>query len=144
MASEPVKPAILALGHHRPCFVAAEIGVNHNGDMSLAHKMIAAAAAAGADGVKFQNYAVDDFLSNKRLTYSYLSQGKQITESQWDMFKRCELSTEQLVELKQHCDELGLCFFSTPTSRAGVEVLIDLGVPLLKNGSDFLTHLPLI
>lgn len=132
------------IGPDQPCFIAAEIGLNHNGDMELAIKSIEAAAAAGADGVKFQNYATADFLLDDALTYSYQNQGKEITESQWAMFKRCELSNAQLEELKSHCDRVGVVFFSTPTSEAGVKTLERLDSALIKNGSDYLTNLELI
>lgn len=132
------------IGPGQPCFIAAEIGINHNGDMALAKSMIDAAAEAGADSVKFQNYKTEDFLSDRTLTYTYRSQGKEITESQFDMFKRCELTALQLQELRLHCEAKGVVFFSTPTGKDGIEDLVKAGAPLLKNGSDYLTHLPLI
>jgi N-acetylneuraminate synthase/N,N'-diacetyllegionaminate synthase len=134
----------LNLGPDQPCFIAAEIGLNHNGDMELAFKSIEAAADAGADGVKFQNYATADFLQDGTLTYTYQNHGKEITETQWEMFKRCELSVAQLEELKNHCDRVGVVFFSTPTSEMGVKILESLDVGLIKNGSDYLTNLDLI
>jgi N,N'-diacetyllegionaminate synthase len=132
------------IGSEQPCFIAAEIGINHNGDMLLAKRMIDAAVDAGADAVKFQNYRTEDFLSDRALTYTYESQGKQVTEPQFDMFKRCELSVPQLKELLQHCESRGVVFFSTPTGEDGIRDLMEAGAPLLKNGSDYLTHLPLI
>ncbi|MEX6780123.1 N-acetylneuraminate synthase family protein [Limnospira fusiformis] len=132
----------LGLGY--PVLIAAEVGINHNGDMNLAHQAIDAAAAAGADAVKFQNYETSDFLEGNNLSYTYESQGQKVTESQWEMFKRCELSVTQLAELKKHCDQVGVIFFSTPTSEAGIEILQRLKCPVLKNGSDFLTNLDLV
>lgn len=132
------------IGEGQPCFIAAEIGINHNGDPNLAHRSIDAAADAGADAVKFQNYRTEDFLADRTLTYQYVSGGRSVTESQFDMFKRCELAPEYLRELRDHCEGRGVVFFSTPTSAEGVEELVRLGVPLLKNGSDYLVHLPLI
>jgi N,N'-diacetyllegionaminate synthase len=122
----------------------AEIGINHNGDMALAEEMVRAAASAGADAVKFQNYTTEDFLSDHSLTYTYRSQGREITESQFAMFKRCELTDADLVRLKACCDAYGVWFFSTPTSPAGVDALVRAGAAYLKNGSDYLGHLPLI
>lgn len=132
------------IGEGQACFVAAEIGINHNGDLNLAHRSIDAAADSGADAVKFQNYHTEDFLSDRSLTYEYVSQGKTVVESQYEMFRRCELSPSSLRELKEHCDRRNVIFFSTPTSEKGVADLVSLGVLLLKNGSDYLGHLPLI
>jgi N,N'-diacetyllegionaminate synthase len=132
------------VGEGQPCFIAAEIGINHNGDLELAHRSIEAAANAGADAVKFQNYRTEDFVADRTLLYEYKSQGTAVTESQFDMFKRCELAPEHLRELRDHCEQRGVVFFSTPTSVGGVHDLVCLGVPLLKNGSDYLVHLPLI
>jgi len=124
--------------------LVAEIGINHNGDISLAEEMVQAAADAGADAVKFQNYRTEDFLSDHSLTYTYTSQGQEITESQFQMFKRCELSRADLDHLKKCCDFAGVEFFSTPTSNEGIEDLKQVGASWLKNGSDYLGHLPLI
>ena len=132
------------IGDGQPCFIVAEIGINHNGDFDLATRMIKAAAGAGADAVKFQNYRTEDFLADRTLTYTYKSQGREVTESQWDMFARCEPKADWLARLKKICDEREITFFSTPTSEEGVRDLVEVGVPLLKNGSDCLTHLPLL
>jgi N-acetylneuraminate synthase/N,N'-diacetyllegionaminate synthase len=132
------------VGGGAPALIVAEIGINHNGNMDLARRGIEAAAAAGADSVKFQNYKTEDFISDRTLTYTYKSQGREVTESQLDMFKRCELTREQLGELKAHCDRVGVIFHSTPASDATLADLIAIGVPVLKNGSDFLQHVPLI
>jgi len=141
---QPIQIAKRLVGEGQPCFIAAEIGINHNGDLTLAHRLIDAAAEAGADGVKFQNYRTEDFISDRSLTYAYASQEEIIVESQYDMFKRRELPPEALFELRGHCDHRELLFFSTPTSEIGVKDLIRAGALLLKNGSDYLVHLPLI
>jgi N-acetylneuraminate synthase/N,N'-diacetyllegionaminate synthase len=132
------------LGGEAPCFIAAEIGINHNGDLDLARAMIDAAARAGADGVKFQNYRTEDFISDRTLTYSYERDGERYDVSQFDLFKRCELDEHALRMLADHCRRAGVVFFSTPTGEAGLRDLLAAGSPLVKNGSDYLTHLPLI
>jgi N,N'-diacetyllegionaminate synthase len=132
------------LGPGAPCFIAAEIGLNHNGDPELAHQLIDAAADAGVDGVKFQNYRTEDFLHDRSLTYEYVSAGNTVVESQYEMFKRYELPDDVWPALREHCDRRGVIFFSTPTSEVGVTQLVKLGVPLIKNGSDYLQNLPLI
>jgi N-acetylneuraminate synthase/N,N'-diacetyllegionaminate synthase len=133
-----------AIGAGSPCLLIAEIGINHNGDMELARRSIAAAAHAGADAVKFQNYRTEDFISDRSLTITYTSQGKRVTEPQYDLFKRCELTPGNLGMLKAECDRHGVMFMSTPTSAEGVRELVRVGAPILKNGSDYLSHLPLI
>jgi len=132
------------VGEGQPCLIAAEVGINHNGDIALAHRSIDAAVEAGADALKFQNYRTEDFISDRSLIYEYVTQGKTVVESQYDMFKRCELEPRQLSELREHCDRRGVIFFSTPSSESGIGDLIKAGSPLLKNGSDYLVHLPLI
>lgn len=132
------------IGPGQPCFVAAEVGINHNGDLALAHRLVDAAADAGADGVKFQSYRTEDFVSDRSLVYEYVSQGQTVVEPQFEMFKRYELAQDALLELRRHCDERGLVFFSTPTSEEGIDELVRVGAGLMKNGSDYLVHLPLV
>lgn len=129
------------IGPGLPCFIVAEIGINHNGDLALGEEQIAAAAESGANGVKFQNYVTEDFLSPQTiLTHSYFSQGKRVEESQYQMFKRCELNFEKLARFKEICDKYKVVFHSTPTGRSGIDDLKRLGTVVLKNGSDYLTH----
>ena len=125
-------------------FIVAEIGINHNGDMNLAKNMILAAKESGADAVKFQNYKTEDFVLDRTVEYTYLSKGEKVTEKQFDMFKRYELNFDQLKELKSYCDDIDITFFSTPTGKQGINELIQLGVSVIKNGSDFLQNLPFI
>ncbi len=133
------------IGHGQPVFIVAEIGINHNGDMNLAKQMIDAAARAKVDSVKFQNYITEDFLSSDTtLEWEYENTNGTVRESQYDMFKRCELSEANVQELKDYCDEVGIVFHSTPTSKKGVDLLARVGSPILKNGSDFLTNSSLL
>ena len=125
-------------------FIVAEVGINHNGDMALARESIIAAAEAGADSVKFQNYRTEDFITDRGLIFEYRSQGHTIKEPQFDMFKRCELTRDQLGFLVDECSSAGILFHSTPTSVEGIRDLQNVGCSILKNGSDFLTNLRLI
>lgn len=143
----PLHPVMIgkrAVGSGHPAYVVAEIGINHNGDLDLARQMIDAAHDAGADAVKFQNYRTEDFISDRSLTYTYQSQGSSVTEPQYDMFKRYELSDRQVLELADYSRSTGIDFHSTPTGPEGIAILRKAGVGVLKNGSDFLGHLPLI
>ncbi len=132
------------IGVNQPCFIVAEIGINFNGSIDLAKKTIDAALLSGADAVKFQNYKTEDFLIDRSLTYAYTSQGKNIVESQYEMFKRNELTSKDLTELKKYCDTKKIIFFSTPTGTDTLKELVNLKVALIKNSSDYLTNLPFI
>jgi N,N'-diacetyllegionaminate synthase len=128
----------------RRSLLIAEVGINHNGDWELAKQSIELAAQAGATAVKFQNYCTEEFISDRTLTYEYISQGQRVVESQFEMFKRLELPSKWIPELKAICDQNHVLFLSTPTGSTGLEDLIRVGTPMLKNGSDFLQHQPLV
>jgi N-acetylneuraminate synthase/N,N'-diacetyllegionaminate synthase len=132
------------VGDGHPAYIVAEIGINHGGDIALAIRMIDAAKKSGADAVKFQNYKTEDFVPTRNETHTYISQGKSITEPQFDMFKRFELNDKQVTEIAEYCNSENIDFHSTPTNRDGVSLLKNLGVSVLKNGSDYLSNLPLI
>lgn len=120
--------------------VVAEIGINHNGQEDLAHRLIDAAADGGADAVKFQHYAADDFVSSPGLTYEYLNaEGQTVSVLQREMFEHFELGFESLPRLVAHCRARNVFFSSTPTSPHGVDELARAGADFLKNGSDFIT-----
>ncbi len=132
------------VGPGRPVLVVAEAGINHNGDLEMARRMVEAAARAGADAVKFQAYHSEEFLSSRDLTYTYVSQGREVTESQYDMFKRCEFGREEFLLLRDDCRGKGLIFFATATDFQASDMLLGLGVPALKVGSDDLVHHPML
>jgi N-acetylneuraminate synthase/N,N'-diacetyllegionaminate synthase len=66
------------VGEGEPALLTAEAGINHNGDIKLAHQLVDAAANAGADAVKFQNYRTEDFVTDRTLTYKYVVQGREV------------------------------------------------------------------
>ena len=143
MKSINISPEV-TIGAEAPPFLIAEIGINHNRDLTLADEMIAAAAEAGAHCVKFQNYLTEDFVADPKQQYSYISSGKEVTESMFEMFKRYEVDRDFLEHTKATCDQYGVIFTSTPTNLNGIKDLVDLGAPLLKNGSDYLTNLEVV
>lgn len=132
------------IGEGSPVFVIAEAGVNHNGDLETARRMVKAAAEAGADAVKFQTFRAEDFVSSPAVSYSYESQGKKVTEPILDMFRRLELPRSWHEELLKYARSLGLIPFSTPQDLEAVELLLSLDVSLFKVGSDDLTNLPFL
>ena len=86
-------------------FIIAEAGINHNGSVEKAVKMVKTAKNAGVSAIKFQTFKAHELISDSSLTYTYTSQGKSITESQLDLFKRCELSNDDFYKIKKICDE---------------------------------------
>ncbi len=124
--------------------IIAEIGLNFNGSIPLALKTIEAAKACGCDAVKFQNFKVESFIHQRSEFWEYENDGVKIKERQYDMFKRHELSFADLLALSMYAKEIGIGFGSTPMCRSGVDELVMLGVPWLKNGSDCLQDLGLI
>lgn len=127
-----------------PPYCIAEVGINHNGDLAIAKQMIGAAKAAGADAVKFQTFKAEEFCGDPNQTFTYQSQGKAVTESMLAMFQRCELPTVSWREIKAHCEAVGITFFSTPQNLSDFELLMEIGVPAIKVGSDDFTNLPLL
>lgn len=125
-------------------FIIAEAGINHNGDMELAKKMVLTAKDSGADAVKFQTFYAKDFVQDRSVTYTYKSQGKEITEPIIDMFERAEFSAEEWKELKQFCDDQSVLFLSTPGNVSDLELLLSIGVKAVKVGSDDFVNIPLI
>ncbi len=127
-----------------PVLLVAEATINHNGDVDLAREMIATAARCGADAVKFQAYHTQEFLSSRDLTYTYVSQGRQVTESQYDFFKRCELKRKHFEAIREECQRQGVIFLCTATDIEAARMLVDLDVGAIKVGSDDLVHHPML
>ena len=132
------------VGRDHPPYCIAEVGINHNGDLSIAKRMINAAKMAGADAVKFQTFRAEEFCGDPLQTFTYQSQGKQVTESMLEMFQRYEFPSEVWREIKAYCQTVGITFFSTPQNTSDLDLLLEIGVPALKIGSDDFTNIPLI
>jgi N,N'-diacetyllegionaminate synthase len=125
-------------------FIIAEAGINHNGELEKALAMIEVAKKAGADAIKFQTFRAEDFVSDPTVTYTYRSQGQEVTESMLEMFKKYEFTREQWFLLKKKSDEQGILFLSTPQNPSDLKLLLEIGVPAIKVGSDDFTNLHLL
>ncbi len=126
-------------------FIIAEAGINHNGDVRLAREMVSAARESGADCIKFQTFKAKEFVSDPNQTYTYKSQGKMVTESMLDMFKRYEFTKEEWSKIVDYCDKVGIAFSSTAQNPSDLEFLLSIiDLPFLKVGSDDLTNLELM
>src|SRR5690606_9592894 len=96
---------------------------------------------SGASAVKFQTFKAEEFITDHQLTFTYRSQGKTVTEPQIEMFKRYEFSKEEWRKIKNHCDKIGIVFMSTPANRGDLDLLLELGIPAIKIGSDDFTNI---
>ena len=120
------------------------MGINHNGDLDLALKMIDVARESGADAVKFQTFKAEEFCGDPQQMFTYQSQGRSVTESMLAMFKRYEFDEAQWRAVKAHCAKVGITFFSSPQNRSDLALLQRIGVPAIKVGSDDFSNLPLL
>ncbi len=125
-------------------YVVAEIGLNHNGDLSLAKKTIDAAVEAGADAVKFQTFRAEEFMADHEMAYEYESGGERVSESMYEMFKRLELPEIWHAELQAYAHANGLEFLSSAADPTSADLLIALGTPVLKIASEDLINLSLL
>lgn len=126
-------------------FIIAEVGINHNGDINIAKEMILKAKECGADCVKFQTFKAEEFVSDPKQTYTYQSQGNEITESMLEMFKRYELSEEEWKEVISFCDDNDIVFSSTAQNYSDLKFLLTVtDLPFIKVGSDDLTNIQML
>jgi N,N'-diacetyllegionaminate synthase len=132
------------VGDDQAPLVILEAGINHNGERDKAFEMIGVAKRLGADAVKFQTFKADEFVGDPNLMFTYRSAGQEVTESMLAMFQRYEFSREDWFAIKKRCDEEGILFLSTPQNRSDLDLLLELGVPAIKVGSDDFTNLPLL
>lgn len=125
------------------CFVIAEAGVNHNGNLETAKKLIDAACNAKVDAIKFQSFKAENLVTKdaEKAEYQKKSTGNG---SQYEMLKKLELSYQDHVILKKYCEEKGITFISTPFDFESVDLLEELDIPLYKISSGDLTNIPLL
>jgi N,N'-diacetyllegionaminate synthase len=126
----------------KPVFIIAEAGVNHNGDLGIAKQLIDVAADAGADAVKFQTFKAESLATNTAAKAAYQQETTEVSESQFAMLKRLELDIKAHEILKAHCDEVGVGFLSTPFDEQSADMLVEMGLPLIKIPSGEITNLP--
>lgn len=127
----------------RHCFVIAEIGVNHNGDVDLARRLIDVAADAGADAAKFQTFRTADLIVEGTEAVDYQKRDNADL-NQYDLLKKLELSNEAHHELVEHCKVRGIEFMSTGFDEKSLQFLISLGIKRIKIPSGEITNTPLL
>jgi len=124
--------------------IIAEAGVNHNGDIKLAKQLIDVAAYSGADYVKFQTFNTDRIVTKTADKAEYQKQSCDSSESQFEMLKWLELSVEMHLELIEHCEHRSIKFLSTGFDIQSVDLLVGLGLSLIKIPSGEITNLPFL
>ncbi|TSC69640.1 MAG: N-acetylneuraminate synthase, partial [Parcubacteria group bacterium Gr01-1014_56] len=130
--------------YRSPTFIIAEVGLNHNGSLALAKKLIDAAKEAGASAVKFQSYRAESRLSKKVKENLYAEELVDTEESTFKMLKRLEFGLKEHKELFAYARKVGIPIFSTPFDIENVELLESLGAPFYKIASMDVVNLPLI
>ncbi|MFA5676357.1 MAG: N-acetylneuraminate synthase [Christensenellales bacterium] len=123
-------------------YIMAEAGVNHNGSLSIAKKLVDTAVYCGVDGVKFQTFKAENIVSGQARKARYQTKNGAKGGNQLEMLKRLELSFEQFKELRDYCKTAKISFASTPFDIESIEFLATLDVPFWKIPSGEITNYP--
>ena len=121
-------------------FIIAEAGVNHNGDIRIAKKLVDMAKTCGADAIKFQTFKAEESTGTFAEKAQYQKENDKTKESQFDMIKKLELPFENFKEIKAYCEEKGIIFISTPDGLESLNYLINIDIPFIKVGSTEITN----
>lgn len=126
-------------------YIIAEAGVNHNGDIGLARRLVQAAKEAGADAVKFQTFKTEKILTRNASMAEYQKDNLGSQDTQFQMIKALELSYSDFAGLKAYAESIGIDFLSTPDEEESLDFLADeLALPWIKIGSGEVTNLPFL
>ena len=123
-------------------YIIAEAGVNHNGSYELALHLIDAAKSAGVDCIKFQTFKAENLVSKDAKKAEYQVANTHNDDSQYAMLKKLELTDEQFIGLKKHCEDIGIDFLSTAFDFDSIDFLHSLGCSVWKVPSGEITNLP--
>lgn len=124
-------------------FIIAEVGVNHNGDIGLALRLVDEAKRCGANAVKFQTFKAEK-LASKFAPKADYQKGRSEGENQVEMLRGLELSFEDFAAIKRYCDDQGIEFLSTPFDEESAEFLYRIGMGRFKIASGEITNYPLL
>jgi N-acetylneuraminate synthase/N,N'-diacetyllegionaminate synthase len=132
------------IGCGQPCFIIGEAGVNHNGDLDLAKRLVDAAVEAGADAVKFQTFQAAKLISSAAPKAEYQKATTGNSDGQLEMVRRLEMSPEMTCSVAEYAAKKKIIFLSTGFDEESIDLLDSLGVPAFKIGSGDITALPLL
>ena len=147
MSDNPYSERVLVLqdrliGHNYPCFIIAEAGINHNGDLGMALQLVDLAAECGADAVKFQKRHLPSLYPEQLLQNSNIAEWS--FQYMLPVLEQVELSDEDFERIRERCAELGIRFMCTPWDEQTLSSLESLGIEIYKVASADLTNLPLL
>ncbi len=131
------------LGEGESCFIVAEVGVNHNGSVDMAKRLIDAAKDSGADAVKFQAFKAEKLVTKYAEKSDYQKETTS-SKSQYDMLKKLELTDKEIIELFRYASKKGIIFLSSAFDKESVDLLNRLGIPAFKVPSGEITNFPLL
>jgi len=123
-------------------FIIAEAGVNHNGSLAQAKRLIDVAVESGADAVKFQTFKTENLVSKNTEKAEYQKETTDSNESQFEMIKKLELDVDAHHELISYCNKKNIMFLSTPFDHDSINLLDELGLDIFKIPSGEITNLP--
>jgi N-acetylneuraminate synthase/N,N'-diacetyllegionaminate synthase len=129
------------IGKDQPTFIIAEAGINHNGDIRIAKKLVNYAKNAGADAIKFQTFKTENLVTKSLDLVGYQIKNIKHKNSQYNMLKSLELTNSEFNSIKNYCDKKDIIFLSTPHSYDAIDFLEYL-VPAYKIGSGDITNIP--
>lgn len=124
-------------------FIIAEVGINHNGNLNTAKKLIDEAEKTGADAVKFQSFKVKRMISKNAKLANYQ---KKISQelNQFDLVKKYELSNKQQIELYDYCKKKSIMFLSSPFDSESLQLILNLGIKIIKIPSGEISNIPFL
>ncbi|MBT3878112.1 MAG: N-acetylneuraminate synthase [Candidatus Scalindua sp.] len=125
-------------------FIIAEAGVNHNGDLLLAFKMIDKAVESGADAIKFQSFVAESLVTEGLDMSDYQKENMQSDITQFEMLKRLEIGNDKMLKMIEYADSKNIMLFSTPFDRDSVDFLVKTRRPFIKIDSGAITDIPFL
>lgn len=138
-----IKICTKTVGENNPCFIIAEAGVNHNGRLDIAKKLVDIAVDSGVDAVKFQKRDIDSILTKEAKTIPYGGQ-HSFGQTYYDHRRMLELNDSEFRELKKYCDDRDITFLASGWDMKSVDILEEINVYAFKIASADLTNIPLL
>lgn len=135
MKSYEIKIGNRIISETSPCFIVAEAGVNHNGKIRIAKKLIKVAKDIGADAVKFQIFIPNEIVTADAKKASYQEETEKNSKTQREMLKKLALTEDQLSKLKNYAKKIGIPFFATPHDLSSLDIFTRLDMPIIKIAS---------